>query len=320
MESTEFPPDALAPAIAWVPAGAWAVAVSGGADSVALLVLLHERQERRGDVRLHVVHLDHETRGVQSAADAAFVASLARDKGLACTLETRSGIESTMAWRPANPSARYRAARLEFFRRVVGQEGLAGVLLAHHADDQAETVLLRLLKAGGPRGLAGMRGRAQVGGLTLLRPLLGIPRQQLLDQLKARGQAWREDPSNQSPQYLRNRVRPLLQRHVELRLRLLRLARALNDLRRWVRCSAPQLEATFAMRQLCDVPLLLAREAARHWLAASGATQRNLADDVLDRLLAMARDAAAPARCQFPGGLTVRRKRGMIFVDRAGAC
>jgi tRNA(Ile)-lysidine synthase len=161
-----------------------------------------------------------------------------------------------------------------------------------------------------------MRAKSRIGGLTLLRPLLEIGRQQLRDALAARGQAWREDPSNQSPKYLRNRVRQLLQRHPELPPRLLKLARALSDLRQWSRRHAPQLAPTFAARQLCDVPRLLAREAARQWLVASGATQRKLADDVLDRLLAMARDAASPARCQFPGGLNVRRKQGMIFFER----
>src|SRR5438034_1508222 len=133
-----------------VPAGAWAVAVSGGGDSVALLELLRHR----GDLLLHVVHLDHETRGGESATDALFVGELAARWGLAFTIRRRSEIEPAIAARlPANRSARFRAARLELFRRVIAEHRLAGVILAHHADDQAETVVQRLLRGSGPAGL-----------------------------------------------------------------------------------------------------------------------------------------------------------------------
>src|SRR5205823_4177907 len=94
----------------------------------------------RGDLRLHVVHLDHETRGGQSAEDAQFVGDLAREWGLAVTVARRGEIESAMGALPRNRSARHRALRLELFRRVVSEHKLRGVILAHHADDQAETV------------------------------------------------------------------------------------------------------------------------------------------------------------------------------------
>ena len=81
------------------------------------------------------------------------------------------------------------------------EHGLAGVILAHHADDQAETVLLRLLRGSGFAGLAGMSARSIVGGLTILRPLLGAPRESFREHLGGIGQTWREDQSNQSSQY-----------------------------------------------------------------------------------------------------------------------
>ena len=89
---------------------------------------------------------------------------------------------------PKNLSARYRAIRIELFRRVVAHENLLGVILAHQADDQAETIFLRLLRGSGPAGLAGMSPRRQISGLTMLRPLLNVRRSELREFLAARGQ------------------------------------------------------------------------------------------------------------------------------------
>ncbi len=180
-----------------VPPGRWAVAVSGGADSVALLLLLHDRRE----LFLHVVHLDHQTRGQASADDARFVFDLATRLSLSATIARRDEIEPNMSSLPKNPSARYRAVRIELFRRVVDAENLLGVILAHQADDQAETIFLRLLRGSGPAGLAGMSPRRQIGGLTILRPLLETRRSDLREFLAARPQEWREDASNQSDRY-----------------------------------------------------------------------------------------------------------------------
>src|SRR4051794_16756002 len=182
----------LSKAIACVPAGAWGVGVSGGADSVALLHLLCDR----ADLSLHVVHLDHETRAGASAADAGYVRELSKRLGLACTIARRSDVEAETAHLPANRSSRYRAARFELFLRVVTEHRLAGVVLAHHFDDQVETVFQRLLRGSGPAGLGGMAEQTIVRGVTVVRPLLGVRRAALREMLEARGIAWREDASN----------------------------------------------------------------------------------------------------------------------------
>ncbi len=187
----------LGGAIQSISPGAWAVGVSGGADSVALLRLLHERP----DLRLHVAHLDHETRGNQSAGDAQFVASLAAHLGLPCTVAPLREFESGEVIGTANRSARFRAARLALFRRVVECAKLDGVILAHHADDQAETVFHRLCRGGGPEGLAAMRTESRIGGLRVVRPLLGVRRLELRRYLESISQDWREDASNSSDQY-----------------------------------------------------------------------------------------------------------------------
>src|SRR5687767_13247587 len=114
---------ALAAAVARVPSGRWAVGVSGGADSVAMLLLLRDR----ADLALHVAHLDHQIRGDASKADAEFVKALAERLGLPCTIARRDQLEIAIPDLPPNPSARYRAARLALFRNVAAAHGLQGV-------------------------------------------------------------------------------------------------------------------------------------------------------------------------------------------------
>jgi tRNA(Ile)-lysidine synthetase-like protein len=297
-----------------VPPGAWAVGVSGGADSVCLLALLRQRQQQHGDVRLHVVHLDHQLRGAESEHDAAFVAELARQWDLPATIARREQIEPLVAQPPANPSARYRALRLALFAQVVCQQRLDGVVLAHHLDDQAETVLLRLIRGAALPSLRGMPMRSRIGGLLVWRPLLDVPRSRLVQHLRSIGQTWRDDASNRSPRYLRNRVRRLSARSDQLRTSLLELAAAAREARRWFDETTPRLGESFAARDLADVPDPVAREAARAWLLARGAPPDGVSPAALKRLLDMARDAATASRQQFAGGLTVVRRRGTISL------
>lgn len=302
---------ALQSAIAAVPAGGWAVGVSGGADSAALLSLLR----RRSDLSPVVVHLNHQTRGQASLDDARFVENLAARWNLPCVIAMRSAVEAEMTALPTNPSARFRAARLVLFKQVVTTQNLAGVILAHHADDQAETILHRLMRGSGTMGLAGMRPCTRIGGMIVRRPLLGVRRDQLRDWLKRNGQGWREDESNQSPTYLRNRLRRLLRMNPPLTGELLSLGEACAELRDWVREHSPPLEASFPIDRLRQLPRLLAEEAAKHWLSDRGSPNNKLIPAVVQHLLEMADDAASPSRRHFPGGLLVRRQKGMIFVE-----
>jgi tRNA(Ile)-lysidine synthase len=159
-----------------------------------------------------------------------------------------------------------------------------------------------------------MRERTSVGGLTLLRPLLDVPALSLRDYLRAAGGAWREDASNASAAYQRNRVRALLARHPHVAGAALDLGGASARLVAWARECAPALAEAFPVAHLADAPDALAFEAARGWLAARGAPRDELSAAVLDRLVTMARDAATAPRAHFPGGLLVARRRGRIEV------
>ena len=303
-----MPEPSLQSAIESVPAGAWGVGVSGGADSVALLSLLRTRP----DLSLVVVHLDHETRGGASAEDARFVKALAERHRLPCVVATRSEIEPGISPLPSNISAKYRAVRFELFCRVVRERRLDGVILAHHADDQAETVLHRLLRGAGPAGLGGMSPRRTLGDLLVLRPLLAVRRDALRAYLKSTGEAWREDESNASLEYARNRARALLARRPKLIEPLLDLGEACEALRAWLDASSPALEASFALADVRDLAPPLARESLRRWLIQRGAPAGDLDAAAVERLLAMTRDAATAPRQHFPGGILVGRRQGRV--------
>lgn len=301
----------LEQAAASVPPGAWAVGVSGGADSVALLLLL----SRRRDLTLKVVHLNHETRGAASDADAAFVDQLASRFGCSAIIGRWSGIGSMLVNPPKNKPALFRAGRMALLRDVVERDRLDGVILAHHADDVAETVLHRLLRGSGPAGLVGIAPDSRVGALRVLRPLLSVRRAVLRDWLAAVGQSWREDESNAGDEYLRNRLRKVLAPREDLTRALLRLADASAAYRDWVRRGTPAAEGPLPLDVLRDLPLPLGREAARRWLLDAGVPAAELAPAVLDRVLEMACDAASPARRHFPGRVSVRRRAGVLTVS-----
>jgi tRNA(Ile)-lysidine synthase len=180
-----------------------AVAVSGGADSLALLHALRTLAGPRG-WRLAVLTVDHGLRP-GSAADAAFVADHAKALGLPTRVLTLTAGDLD-PHRPAGPEAAARAARYAALWPAAGELGCDWLATGHTLDDQAETVLLQLLRGAGPDGLAGMTVRTG----RLLRPLLGVRRADTHAACTAVGLTWREDPTNAEDSPLRNRVRSQL--------------------------------------------------------------------------------------------------------------
>lgn len=187
------------------------VAVSGGADSVALLRLLENIHDELG-VTLLVVHFDHGLRGAESETDAQFTEELARARGLEFILD-REDVASVAEKHRWNLEDAARRLRYAFFERVVNEGRATRIAVAHTADDQAETVLAHLLRGTGPTGLAGIY--PSVG--PIFRPLLSERREALREYLRGLGQAWREDLTNLDLRRLRARIRsqllPLLERN-----------------------------------------------------------------------------------------------------------
>ncbi len=173
------------------------VGVSGGVDSMVLVRVLHRVAAAAGG-RIEVAHVDHGLRP-GSAQDAAFCHALADELGVPFHLYRVPGGQLA----GGNVQARARAARRAFFEAVLAENGLAAVALGHHADDQVETVLLRLVRGAGPRGLGGMAPYEP----PYVRPLLGVRRAAIEEAAGQEGWAFREDPTNRSDRYARNRVR-----------------------------------------------------------------------------------------------------------------
>lgn len=190
------------------------IAVSGGADSIALLRAMLELQQEFGIV-LPVVHFNHRIRGGESDADAEFVANLAKEHRL--ELHEASGDVPGYAkkWR-LSTEASARRLRYEFFRSLLGTGKMDKIATAHTWDDQAETVLLRILRGAGTRGVAGIHPMLRLERGSIIRPMLGISRMEVEAYLTSLGQWWREDSTNADTSYTRNRVRhellPLLER------------------------------------------------------------------------------------------------------------
>src|ERR1035441_1467406 len=178
------------------------VAVSGGADSVSLLHVLRELAPR-WNLRLVVLHLDHKLRGEESHQDAAFVRDLAATLDLPFEFE-ETDVAALCRETGENIEQAARAARLEFFRRVIQAETVDRVAAGHTRSDQAETVLFRFLRGSGTAGLAGIRPVTDDG---IVRPLVEIDRPEIERYLRARGIAWRNDSTNASTAFARNRIR-----------------------------------------------------------------------------------------------------------------
>ena len=193
----------------------WAVALSGGADSVALLLLLWAHwPERR--TRLLALHFDHRLRGRASTADARFCEKLCRALGVTLVVgtwdERDNASDSVIAAKSKPSEAEARAARHAFFTRVLRRRRVAVLFTGHHRDDVAETMFMRLARGSGAAGLVAPRPvhPQPALGRVHLRPLLTLDKSTLAEALRAAGGCWREDGSNAGSAHLRNRVRASL--------------------------------------------------------------------------------------------------------------
>src|SRR5262245_12436601 len=301
------------------------VAVSGGVDSVALLHGLQEIGEGQG-LKLQVAHVNHGLRGEESEADQLAVEELAARLGL----PVRSARVDPGARRAEGPSRdrpspeeAARELRYAALRRMAEEMGADCIVTAHTADDQAETVLLRLLRGTGPDGLGGMPERSADGKIA--RPLLGVGRADVLRFARERGLAWREDASNTSRAFARNRLRhdwlPGLARAFNPRL-----LRALSDLAEAQRRDSEWIGALVEREALArfeeegeglridaagwrQLPEGLSRRLARRALERCGAA-RLVSRRHLERMDAFLRRGPVGRAIELPGGLRLTRDRG----------
>ena len=188
------------------------VAVSGGPDSIALLHGLYTLRQSMG-LTLHVAHFNHDFRGEEAEEDARFVARVAAGLGLPAVVERGDPVAYQREHGISSFEAAARELRYDFLASVAHAAGAAVVALGHTTDDQAETVLMHILRGSGLDGLRGMaelsrwRGSATSLAVALFRPLLGITKGQARSYCRVQGLSFREDSSNLDPRFTRNRLR-----------------------------------------------------------------------------------------------------------------
>ena len=310
------------------------IAVSGGADSVALLRGLLEVREPL-KLTLRAAHLNHLLRGVDADADAEWVRALCERYDTPCDIESvpvlelaernRRGIEETA-----------RDARYEFLRAVAERHRCDAVAVAHTSDDQAETVLHHILRGTGLTGLRGMEwSRSLDGAGRLIRPMLGIWRTEIEQFLAELGQEFRQDVTNQDVSLTRNRLRhellPRLERDFNGRVRehLCQLAEQAADCEEAMHIAADTLlDAALLDRServarlqrdtLAKTSRPLMREVfVRLWLRQSWPKQ-SMTFSHWDRLVEFVH-SDQPTAIDLPGPIAVRRRGNMLVIEYGGS-
>jgi tRNA(Ile)-lysidine synthase len=302
-------------------AESYLIGVSGGRDSMCLLYALHQL----GYKQLIITHVDHQLRGEHSDADRHLVESTAAKLGYDCKV-LQTDVAAIAAAQKLSLEAAARQVRHEFWQQLAAELGIPQLILAHHAEDQAETLLMNLLRGTGINGLAAMRPHSEFGILQVLRPMLKARRSEIDTFLHTHAIPFHDDNSNADTQFTRNRIRHALlpqlcaamQRDVVPQL--LSLADIADREDDYLDQQSHYLLATCLQStgQLQLKPeLLSAHTALQHrviqlWLQQShdlGQLHAQLITEAV-RLL----EKAEPARLNLPTDLQLRRKSGVLSV------
>ncbi len=298
------------------------VAVSGGADSVVLLHILHRLSPQLG-IALKVLHVNHGLRGRESEADEVFVRQLAGSLGVPCLVERAKLPDGNM-------EENARLLRREFFRRCLGMHQLKRIALGHTRSDQAETVLFRLLRGSGLAGLAGIRMTTEDG---LIRPLLTTSRAEIRGWAEAEGIRWREDSSNADLRWARNRLRndviPALTHHFNSNLEgvLTGVAELAQDEEAyWSQQIEPiyqeitkrtHLGSILQTDALCTLHLAVQRRVIRRALREVRGNLRSIDKEHVDAILAICTSNHGHDRVLLPG-VDALRSFNMLLLRLPG--
>ena len=295
------------------------IGVSGGRDSVTLLHHL----VRVGYKKLIICHLNHELRGRSSNADARFVEKLAAKYDV--DLEIGSAdVRAVARKKKMSIETAAREARYKFFAKIAKQRRCPTIFLAHHADDLVETFLINLVRGAGLTGLAAMREisirRIDNVDLTIVRPMLGVWRDEIDRYLRKHRLKFREDASNKNLAPLRNRLRrriiPYLEKTLgrKIRTSIWRTATIAAEEKAWIEgmaaCSAARNQH-LAVKKLRGLPTALQRRAIMTWLR-----EQEIADigfEVIERVRSLLDPKIA--KINLPKDRHVRRRAGKIFIE-----
>ncbi len=293
------------------------VGFSGGMDSTVLAHALAQWRQRLARlVPITLVHINHGLHA-DSANWAAHCQLIAEQFGLPIVVQcvdvdqTRGSVENAA-----------RQSRIAAFQSIVPPA--ARLVLAHHADDQAETIMMKLLRGDGMRGLAAMRSARQFGSLPILRPLLGIARTQLQQYAKMHDLTWIEDPANQNLHYTRNRVRhelmPVLHRITpHLHAQLQRISNQADADRSLLEAIAERELAKclgLSDQQLHLPPLHSVHSSLQHWVLRAWLMQLGIFDtSALMRLLQLAKQSSASGQATMDAGWIAYRYQQTLYLE-----
>ena len=309
--------------------------VSGGADSMALLHLLAGlNQTLDWQLKLHVAHLNHQLRGTEAEKDAAFVQAAADSLSLPCAVDSRD-IAQLSQDESIGIEEMARRERYAFFERVCLTTGAGVVAVGHHADDNAETILYRVLRGTGLRGLVGIprnRPLSQGSDARVVRPLLRYTREELRNYLADAGVAFREDRTNESGDSTRNRIRnvllPQLESEVNPQVRdaLIRL----GEQAQWVdEYLGETVHRTFASLIISRTDQMLTlnadalsrksrivqTELIRLAYRSFGLGEQDLGFTHLARALDLIADPASGKQLQLPAGMNIEKRYHQLLFS-----
>jgi len=303
------------------PGARYLIGVSGGRDSVALLHWLVEC----GYNKLIVCHLNHRLRGRSSRADAIFVQKLAAKYDLdlalgaidvrALAMRTKQSIETAA-----------RDVRYKFFAQVARRRRCRTIFLGHHADDLVETFLINLFRGAGTGGLSAMRGvsvrKIDNVKLQIVRPLLGVSREQIDDYVRKHRLKFREDASNKNLAPLRNRIRHRIIPEIEKQLgrnvrgTIWRAATIAAEEENFFEALLPDKLSkltALAVKPLRAMPIAVQRRMLHEWLRARDVP--DLSFDLVERVRALLDLSNRAAKTNLPQDRHVRRRAGQIFIE-----
>ena len=306
--------------------------VSGGADSICLCCVLADLTAEL-DFTLTVVHVEHGIRGAESVADAAFVQAFCQAHGIDCVIRAVD-VPAYVAKHHIGEEEAARLLRYEMFRREAAKDPTCRIALAHHMEDNAETVLFQMVRGSGLDGMCGIRPvRREASGVMYIRPLLGCSRKQIEQELARRGQAYRTDATNADTAYSRNRIRhnilpELKEINAQAVLHLNRMAEQMSEIRDYMDA---QLDAAYeaivtaddaglviAAAPLEKLPHIMQTRLVHNALAKAAGARQDVQACHIDAVLELSGKQTGRS-VDLPYGLVAQRSYDAIRIRKKAA-
>ncbi len=297
------------------------VAVSGGSDSVALACALTSLA-RKYRIKITLAHLNHRIRGRAADEDARFVKRLADRLGAGC-VQRRIDVPRMARGKGISLEMAARDARYGFFRQAMRTTGADCLATGHTSDDQAETVLLRLVRGTGSQGLGGIAYKTERQGMQIIRPLLEVTHAQVIEYLRKNKTPWREDASNRDRQFLRNRIRleilPLLEKRLNpgVRNALVRFAKVFAEEHRWMdnqarehlsQCLRGKTRKQISLPGIKRLSLALQRRIVLRWLVLNDIDSERIDFEAIESIVNLIKSSKGTGSVALGDGWWVVRK------------